>query len=122
MIGRRLVDFQPDHRAEVAIVHLFFNRSQQVVRLVFFNFEIGVARHPKEVGGENGDPREQEIEIGGDNVFDPDEVVGCRVGQAELVRLVDHVFVWDTDETRENIGNFDAGETFSPLGILSHDG
>ncbi len=76
--GHRPVDLEADRRPEAAATELLLDRQQQVVGLVLFDREVGVARDAEEVRVEDLHAREQRVQVGGDDLLDRDEDARLR--------------------------------------------
>ena len=67
------LDLEPDGLAEAPPAELLLDRHEQVVGLVLLDREVGVAGHPEEVGLDDLEPGEQDVEVVGDDLVEQDE-------------------------------------------------
>ena len=80
------VNLEAHRVAEPAPPQLLFDRQQEVVRLVFLELEIGVARHPEEVRFEDRHARKEHVQVGRDDLLDQDEFARLDLDQARQQR------------------------------------
>ena len=71
-LGHLVVDRQPHHRAELAQPQPLLDGLEQVGRLVLLDFHVGIADHLEAVVLEHVVAREQQAEVGGDDLLEPD--------------------------------------------------
>src|SRR4029453_17247080 len=65
-----VLDLEPDRRAPyLATQQLLFQRKEQVLRVVFLNLDIFVARHPESVVLHDLHPAEELIEMMSDHIL-----------------------------------------------------
>ena len=85
--------FKPDRLAEAAPTKLFLDRHQEVVRVILFEGQVGVAGHPEEVVLDDLHAGEQRVQVGLDDLVDEHEM-----GRFHL------------QEARQDLGHFDPRE------------
>ena len=69
------LDLEPEGLAEAAAAQLHLDRDEQVVRLVLFEREVGVAGDPEGVVVPDGHPGEQRVQVGRDDLLQRDEAL-----------------------------------------------
>ena len=99
----RLVDLEPDGLAKPPPPELLLDRQHQIVGLVFLELEIGIARHPEEVRLVDRHAREEQVQVGGDDLLE----------QHEPARL-------DVDEAGQHGRHLDPGEALLLLVRVFH--
>ena len=117
-LGDAHADLESHARAEAAPPHLAIDDRQQVVSLVLEDVDVHVARDAERVTAEDLHAREQVVEVGGDELFEGQELRGGAVrhrGAAFENRA--------GDEARQALGHLDAREAaVLRLGIARLDG
>ena len=106
VVGRGLVDREPHHRAEAAAQHALLDRLEQVVGLELLDRHLGVARHAEGVDADDRHAGEELVEVGGDELLEPDEVVAPRAWP----RPAGRPGARHGHQARQRRGHLDAGE------------
>ncbi len=102
----RAFDLESDGLAEAAPAELLLDGQEEIVGLVLFDRQVGVAGDPEEMVLEDFHAAEQDIEVRLDDLVEEDEVV----------RL-------DLDEARQDRRDLDAGKmSLAGLGVAEADG
>ena len=111
-LARGLVgDLQPHHVAEAALFHQVAHGFQQVVGLVLFDLQIGVAGDAEQGGADHRMAGEEQAQILGHEVFQQHDVVTAHVGvEAQGGVGLGLLVARDEDEAREVVGALQAGE------------
>ena len=109
--GISRVDLQPDHGAESPPPHGFLDRFEKVVAFQFLNCHLGVARHAERVGFDDFQPREQSLQVGRDQLFQPNE--GCRCFRTRMKNGHGH-------QLRKRVRYLDPGEAFHAMRVFHH--
>ena len=78
-------DLQADRRAEVALVDDLLHRFHEIRRLILFDLEVRIPGDAERMNTGDLHAREQEVEIGGDDLLEPDEI--DRIAGAETQAL-----------------------------------
>ena len=105
-LGHRLLDLEPDRRAEPAPEQLLLERREEVLRVVLLDLEVLVAGHPERVDLEHLHAREQPLEVLADDVLQRDEPL-----------------VAEWHEPVEDRRHLDPGEVLlAGLGVADRDG
>ena len=74
----RLLDLEPDRRAEPAALQLLLERLEQVLGVVLLDLEVLVAGDPERVVLQDLHAGEELVEVGGDDVLERDEALRRR--------------------------------------------
>ena len=118
------LDLEPEGLAEATAAQLHFDGDQEVVRLVLFESEVGVAGDPEGVVVADGHAGEQRVQVGGDDLLERDEALavghddeagqGRRhldPGDASLARggvlHLDHQVEREVRDVREGVAGID---------------
>ena len=105
-LGHRLLDLEPDRRAEPAAQQLLLERGEEVLRVVLLDLEVLVAGDPEGVHLEDLHAREQPLEVLADDVLERDEPL-----------------VAERHEPVEDRRHLDPGEVLlAGLGVADRDG
>ena len=106
-------DLQPHDRAEMAQIHLFLDCRQQVSRLIFFQVQVCIPGYTKGIPGLNRQPVKEQIQVGCDEILQPDELRRA---------LIDRRLLRDRngDQAREQVRHLDPGEAGALFGIARH--
>ena len=83
---------------------------QQIGGVVFLDLQVGVARHPERVAFGDLQAGKQRLQIGGDDLLQPDKAGG---GQGAVAGA--------GDKARQDAGNFHAGEPLAKLRVAHDD-
>ena len=75
LVGDRRLQLQADGLAEAAAAQLDLDRGQQVVGLLVLQGQVRVAGDPEGVVLEHLHPREEAVEVGGDDLLERDEAL-----------------------------------------------
>ncbi len=116
--GHVLVNGHLHHRAKFSSANALLHGFEQIVGFQFLDFDIGVADDTEGVNGHHLEPGEERSQVGRDDLFEPDEVmvVGHRPIFAQPARGA-----LDWQQTREGIGDFQAGELVAALVVADDD-
>ncbi len=83
ILGHRLVNGYLHHRAELSPADALLHGLEQVIRLDFLYFHIGIADDAERVHRDDFHAREEQADVRGDQLFEPDEVMvdagSCRL-------------------------------------------
>ena len=82
----RALDLEPHDLAEAPLAQLLLDGQQQVVRLVLLDREVGVAGHPEQVVVEDLHAREEDVQVGGDDLLQQHVGAGAHLPQARQHR------------------------------------
>jgi hypothetical protein len=114
LVGHFLVDLDADDVAEAAGADGFFDGFEQIVGFEFLDGDVGIAGDVEGVSLEDFHAWEELIEVGDDEMFEPEEaLVAAAAGFAVGV---------DGDELGKGIGYFEAGEMIFAFGAADEDG
>ena len=111
-----LAHLQADDGAEMPLAHDLDDRRQQVARLVLLKVQVGVAGHAEGVGGRDLHAREEQVEIGGNQLLHPDELAAAGL-QAEFVPTAAR----RQHEPRQHLRHLQSGEALDLGGVLDDD-
>ena len=76
-----MLDRDAYHRPKAALANVFFDGGQQIVGLVFFDFEVCVARNPERMHRQDIFGGEQIVHIGCNQLLDPHPTNALPTGQ-----------------------------------------
>ena len=122
-LARGLVgDLQPHHVAEAALFHQVAHGFQQVVGLVLFDLQIGVAGDAEQGGADHRMAGEEQVQILGHEVFQQHDVVTAHVGvEAQGGVGLGLLVARDEDEAREVVGALQAHEARFVVAVAQLD-
>ena len=110
------VNFKSNDRAPVAHFNLSLHAGEQVGGFIVLDFQVCIPGDAERVGGHHVDAGEEHVQIGGHYFFDVHEIIGLRFAPYFGVNLK-IVFVWQADQARRHVGDFDARESFTSMWI-----
>ena len=117
-VGQRRRDGDAHDRAEAAAAHALLDRLEQVLGLELLDRDVGVTRHAEGMRLDHLHAREDRAEVRGDELLEPDEVVGAAalVGALHLAGRARALRRADRHEPRKRPRHLDAGEALLALG------
>ena len=78
VLGDGGVHLDPHRRPAAAELDRLLDRGQQVVGLVLLDLDVCVAGHAERVDGDDREPREEQVDVGCDQVLEEDELPAVR--------------------------------------------
>ena len=118
LLGRVLAHLESHDGAEVPLADDLDDRRQQIVRLVVLDLQVGIAGNAERVGSNNLEAREQQVEIGSDQLLDPHKLPARRIVQPEFVPAAPR----RAHQARQHLGHLDAGEALRLAPVGDHHG
>ena len=106
----------------MALCHDVLHGRHQIVRLVFLDLEVHVAGYPERMRTDDRESGKQQIEVGRDSLFEPDEVMALRLDKAEVLVAPGLLLARDRKQPAEGVRHLEPCEAPPPNGVVDLDG
>jgi hypothetical protein len=116
-----MVHLQAHDITKSSLPDAFFGGLEQIARFPLLNFYLGIAGNMKRIRLENGHPREELIEIGANQIFEPDVGIGLGLDDRRSTTLGSFNLA-DGHKLRQTVRYFDASKAFFTVGIADQNG